>query len=70
MIEKLYKFNNRKTGVSWGYSRHQFPDFVCVGLYSKYGRISLSDPRAKEFRDKYWEVEEITDENEIKENII
>jgi hypothetical protein len=35
-----------------------------------FGRISLSDPIAKEFRDKYWEVEEITDENEIKENII
>ena len=73
MIDKLYKFRQRfSKDKNWWYSRHEFPDFVYGDIYEeekKLGkRISLSDPLAKEIRDRRWEVVETTDEEEIKKN--
>lgn len=55
MVDKLYKFYNRKTKELFGYSRHEFPDF-CY-MY-----------KTKEERDKYWLVEEVIDKKEIDRN--
>jgi hypothetical protein len=55
MVDKLYKFTNKKTGKSWGYSRHEFPDF-CSNM-------------TKEERNSLFIVEEITDKDEIEKNL-
>ena len=64
MKEKIYRFINRKTKESWGYSRHEFPDFTAYCLIRGDKKQSLKN------RDKDWIVEKVMNKDEIKRNTL